>query len=503
MSRINVDDSNDWIDIEDEIKEFFFEQITGLKINVGDQPKPIDFFNILFDDALLNHIVAKTNLYAETFLNNANITRRSKIKKWTNLTLEELKKFLGVCLLMGQVKLPTERHFFHQRGLYRVPTVCKIISGRRFRQIMRYLHMEGEDEMDPLQKIRPIINLFIENIQKCYYPKQKLCINESMMSWKGSLRFKQYIQNKKHKFDVKFYELCEPSGLLLNFMPHVGKATVTEDDPGSGHCEKVVLKLMDPYLDKGHDLYMDSFYNSVSLSQKLHERRTHTTGTLRFNQKLNPVAVTKKKLKVGQACWLRKGPVYVSKWKDKSEVLMISTRHAHSMLNTTSRRGAVKIKPKALHDYNMNMVGVDRAKQLSYYSTPRKTIRWYKKVFLHLLDLAVMNAYIVHNHTVNQRLCLSLLSFRDEIIGELTGFQEALPPTLIQVERENQSALLQFGLVEEFHTPENIPQPHSASKAVFRKCRVCTKSKVRKETRVRCRDCPEKPPLCIVPCFGI
>ena len=117
-------------------------------------------------------------------------------------------------------------------------------------------------------------------------------------------RFRQNIQNKKHKFEIKFYELCEPNGYILNFIP-----PIIDSDSSSGHCEKAVLKLIEVYSDKGHDLYMDNFYNSVSLSLHLHEKRTHTVGTLRANRKQNPIEVTKSKLKVGEACWRRKGPV--------------------------------------------------------------------------------------------------------------------------------------------------------------------------------------------------
>ena len=337
-------------------------------------------FQFFFDDAVMSHVVSKTNLYANS--RQAKVTRRSKMRKWTDLTKDELKKFWGVCLLMGQIKLPTLHHYFHKKGVYHVPSFSKIMSGRRFNAIMRNLHMEGDDENDPLQKVRPIITMLLANIQRNYYPNKKLCIDESMMSWKGRLRFRQYIQNKKHKFGIKFYELCEPNGFILNFMPHVGKSTVSDSDLDSGHSEKVVLKLMEPYLDKGHNLYMDNFYNSVSLSLKLHKRRTHTVGTLRTNRKQNPTQVTKSKLKVGQACWRRKGPVYVSKWKDKREVMMISTKHSHNMVNTENRRKQVKIKPQSVHDYNMNMGGVDNSDQLlSYYNFKGKPSGGTKKCF--------------------------------------------------------------------------------------------------------------------------
>ena len=69
-----------------------------------------------------------------------------------------------------------------------------------------------------------------------------------------------------------------------------------------------------------------------------------------------PVEVTKNKLKVGEACWRRKAPVYVSKWNDRREVLMISAKHTYSMVNTLNCRKQVKVKSQVVHDYNIAQI---------------------------------------------------------------------------------------------------------------------------------------------------
>ena len=42
-----------------------FDQPTGLRIELEEDMKPVDFFQLYFTDALWNHIVDQTNLYAE------------------------------------------------------------------------------------------------------------------------------------------------------------------------------------------------------------------------------------------------------------------------------------------------------------------------------------------------------------------------------------------------------------------------------------------------------
>jgi len=77
--------------------------------------------------------------------------------------------------------------------------------------------------------------------------------------------------------------------------------------------DSIVFQLMKPYLNKGHSLYMDNFYDSVTLSNLLLEKKTHSTGTLISNRKGNPKEVTAKKLKRGEYVWRRNKNVYVSK----------------------------------------------------------------------------------------------------------------------------------------------------------------------------------------------
>jgi len=106
-----------------------------------------------------------------------------------------------------------------------------------------------------------------------------------------------------------------------------GKTNVNATTIGqTSKIDSLVLRLMDPYLDMGHCLFMDNYYNSFNLSKKLLDRQTHTTGTLRNNRKGNPKQITQKKIKKGEHVWKQKQSVYVSKWKDKRDVLSITTK---------------------------------------------------------------------------------------------------------------------------------------------------------------------------------
>lgn len=82
--------------------------------------------------------------------------------------------------------------------------------------------------------------------------------------------FRQFIKGKKAKYGIKFFELCTSDGYVLNVEMYKGKSLpVTQ----TSKIDNLVLNFMSPYLNKGHNLYMDNYYNSVTLSNLLLEKK--------------------------------------------------------------------------------------------------------------------------------------------------------------------------------------------------------------------------------------
>ena len=63
-------------------------------------------------------------------------------------------------------------------------------------------------------------------------------------------------------------------------------------------------------------------------------------------------------------------------------------------------RGGVEFiqKPQMIDEYNKHMGGVDLSEQLVlYYGYSHRQIKWWKRVFFHLIDLALVNSNISVN----------------------------------------------------------------------------------------------------------
>lgn len=440
---------------------------------------------MFFDDSIIEIIVRETNRRAREVFDNKSVstsTRKKKKIMWQDTSVEEIKKFIGLCCLSGNIRFPTLAKQWSKHPLYYHPIFGQTMSRNRFTQILRMLrfvdHSTPNTE-DRLFKIRPILEKIVENIKSIYSPGQHLSIDEAMILWRGRLSFRQYIPNKRNKYGIKLYELTTDNGYILNIIVYVGKGTLLDEN--ESHAAAVVKQLLDGYLGKGHIIYIDNFYTSVSLAEFLISKDTGMVGTLRVNRKGNPRNMLNKKIKKGESIWKRKGKVVVTKWKDKRDVRMISTCHKHKMIKINPKRGAEKCKPQCVLDYNAHMSGVDRADQMmSYYSSPRKTIKWYRKVFFHLVDICLWNACFIYKK--KHRSKKTLLQFREEILLDILKPKPVTAP------------------IVDFKS-HHFPAENTGDKNTMKRCRWCSKQNVRKRSKYHCPECEDKPGLCVVPCF--
>ena len=247
-----------------------------------------------------------------------------------------------------------------------------------------------------------------------------------------------------------------------------------------------MLKLMNPFLNKGYHVFTDNYYNLVALTEFLSKQGTYHTGTLRKDRKGNPKAVTAAKLKKGEMIWRIKDDVSVCKLKDKGDVLTISNAHSPTLIKVTNRLGKEKEKPNIVRDYNDSMSGIDRSDQmLSYHSGLRKTLWWYKKAGVHILEIFITNAFYLYRKFSSNNEISHLGEFREIIIKNLIGEQkkkQALTP------------------VANFHYLITIPDGEKKKKPT-RHCKQCWKQEIRKESRYAFGYCDDNPALCVDPCF--
>ncbi|UYV68811.1 hypothetical protein LAZ67_6000940 [Cordylochernes scorpioides] len=262
-----------------------------------------------------------------------------------------------------------------------------------------------------------------------------------------------------------------------------------------GVSSSVITTLLQPYMNKGHSLWVDNWYSSPTLFNFLHQRQTNACGTVRKKQKRN--AKIWKKLKIGETEAKHTQNLLALKYKDKREVFMLSTMHKNEFANTNKRDKFTNLpiqKPSAVIDYNQKMGTVDQTDMLlSSIGCLRKSLKWYKKLFFHFIDTSLLNAYSLY--LVNTGKRPSLAEFHINLIGQII---EKYHEARVQVHRGRPSTSEDRPLrLIERHFPSLVP-PTEKKKNPTRYCRVCGANKKRKESRYMCKDCDVA--LCVVPC---
>lgn len=208
-------------------------------------------------------------------------------------------------------------------------------------------------------------------------------------------------------------------------------AALETDDSGYyqnlGMTTKVVMGMLAfcGLLSKGHQVYMDNYYNSPELFDELNLFDTYACGTVQINRKAVPKAFGKvKKLKQGDGIYRRRGNLLAVKYHDKRDIHMLSTIHtaniAETKNNVNRQTGQPILKPTTIIDYIKKMGGVDLSDQVvQYYDVLRKCVKWWKKLFFHLFNLMVVNSYMLYRKYGEEGRKKTHLEFRVSLINAL------------------------------------------------------------------------------------
>jgi len=264
------------------------EEVT---VQLPQNATPHNFLSLYLSDNIVDLIVCETNRYAHQYIQHNVIPPHSPVRTWTPTTRDEIYAFIGLSLLMGLIYKPRMYMYWSGDKIFRTPVFGQVMSRDRFLLILRFLHFNDNDlydakdrQRDRLHKIRPIMDMIKVNCSSVFSPGRDLCVDESLVLFKGRVAFKQFVRTKRARFGLKMFELCTSRGILLDFLVYHGKMREELASIPGHHLlfsEQVPITLMSRYLDKGHRLFLDNYYMSPVLTQYLLDRQTKVVVTVR------------------------------------------------------------------------------------------------------------------------------------------------------------------------------------------------------------------------------
>uniref|UniRef100_A0A8C1ZSM4 PiggyBac transposable element-derived protein domain-containing protein n=2 Tax=Cyprinoidei TaxID=30727 RepID=A0A8C1ZSM4_CYPCA len=313
------------------------------------------------------------------------------------MALPELMAFIAIVILRGLTKVPSLRDCWSAN--LGNPHIIGTMPRNRFQDIMRHLRFDDRStrsdraKTDKFAAISSVWGSFVTNCITSYNPGLHITVDEQLFPSKTRCCFLQYIATKPDKFGIKFWVACDlKSKYICNVLPYLGK------DPsrpsGERLSENVVMRLMEPFLDKGRNVTTDNFFTSLSLAHKLLSRKTTILGTVNKIRREIPQSArhTDRNEFTTQVFSTTAATLTAYAPKRKKTVYILSSMHSVIQTDNTTKR-----KPNTVTLYNTTKCGVDVMDQMvREYTVRTGTRRWPVAVFYNMIDMAALNAHVLY-----------------------------------------------------------------------------------------------------------
>lgn len=421
---------------------------------------PYQYFKYFFDDRLMDKIVEESIRFSI----QKNVTKPFEFSK------ADLMKYLGICIITSITSVPNIRLCWN--GIVGIDIVRNTLSVNAFERIRSNLHFNcnfSNANYDKLHKLRPIIESLSAKFLSVPM-EEMLSIDEQICSTKARHHMKQYMPLKPHKWGYKLFVLSGSAGFCYKFEIYTG----TENDPAKrfpneadlGASSNIVMRLTREIPRHcNYKVYFDNYYTSMSIISNLAKNGIHSLGTVRRNRIPSckvPSEAEAKKMKRGTSDefvtdfeGVEISNVY---WKDNKLVVFLSSFVGVNPIHTVQRydrklKQKIQVScPAVVKQYNRHMGGVDLLDSLiGRYKIKIRSRKWYIRLFYHLLDITVINAWLLMRRVNKDMPVMKLADFRIELANTLctinkpTSTKRGRPSSLqkeIEIKRKKPNATL-------------------------------------------------------------
>jgi len=404
VGQVNRLDSNPTMDTpllpSEQCSTHIYRGPRGKKDNeashINDGSSPLSVF-LLYFAGIITLLVVETNCYYQDYIDRLDDGPSPE----PDVTVAEMFVFLALTIQMGHGVRDKLTDYWSTLDQLYTPFYGTMMKQDRYLHILCYLHFTDnrnepdrtDEKFDRLWKIRDLFEILNATFSKFYNPSDNLAFDDVIVSFKGRVIFKQYIPKKKCVSGIKIFKRCDSTGYTCDIKVYLGNDRQrTAQHVTATHA--TVTELTRKIDGRGHKLYTDNFFSSPESFDDLVKKWIYCCGAVRPNRKGTSQDLRPKTTK------LKRGDIRVRtradsmvKWRDKRDVCMLTNIHSAPAEGNFCSGGGKAIKSQIVMDYNHHMGYVDKGDGMANsYAINRRTFKWTKKLFFHLLDLAILNA---------------------------------------------------------------------------------------------------------------
>ena len=105
----------------------------GCTATLPENSRPIDYFSLLIDTSILQHVVDQTNVYSQQQTATHTIGPRSRMNQWGKKphTISELRQFIALIIAMGIVRYPSVESYWNSSWPFHTKAFSSVSSRKK------------------------------------------------------------------------------------------------------------------------------------------------------------------------------------------------------------------------------------------------------------------------------------------------------------------------------------------------------------------------------------
>ena len=251
-----------------------------------------------------------------------------------------------------------------------------------------------------------------------------------MIKFNGRSRLKVYMPSKPIKFGFKVYLMTDASNsYVLNWILHEGP---------NESLVSLTQRIAEAYENRGFIVFMDRYYTTIDVIKDLSDRGFGVFAAIQQNRIHGNKKMKEsfKRLGEGESKFYlyENQKILLTCWRDSKVVLLISNLGDDNLVQICRNKN-IKVNgeityvmkeldcPENIKTYSMYSRGVDRFDQLiSYYTIDHKSVKWYLRIVLHLISVAMYNSFILYSKSKGKKAHYgTYLQFEQSVIESLVA----------------------------------------------------------------------------------
>jgi len=478
----------------------------GVPSDVQRDGSMVYFLKLFLSPDIIDVVVKYTNQKGASETEKFNAKTKGEKREWVDVDETEIYAYIGLLISSGATKSNREpvSVLWFEDYPFRRPIYGATMSRTRFSHISAYLRFDDMDTRqerseDKLAPIREIVDMFTTNCQTKFNPGSHLTVDERLVPFRGHAPFRVYMKSKPAKYGMKIWVMADSeTSYCKNLQVYLGKVG---GRPEREQGKRVVLDLV-RILGPGYGITTDNFFTSMDLAEELIDRKLTICGTLRKNKTCIPHEFLPSKTR----------PLHSSVFGFQGESTLVSfVTHPNKcvvLLSTEHHKGTItkndpEMRPEIITHYNDTKGGVDTLdRMIAEYTCQRQTRRWPMALFMNIIDMAAVNAFVLWIQThpdwkqsYLQRRRLFLFDLGKMLTAPLIKRRLDDPSVrdrLPKKTRESMVECLRSTPGEEINeTDEDVetrqPPPNTGSRKRAR-CHLCPRS-ADKKVNTSCQSC--------------